>query len=485
MTPFSITSYLRDALHALWNLSSDVRRDESFTVLLFLLNILLVLVAYYVIKTVREPLILASGGSAELKSYAAGVQVGVLLLYLPVYDWISSKVGRLQLNISFVAFFIVCIQLFFFAGYFEWPNLFGVLGEASLFSWLSANITLGFVFYIWVGIFSLSTIAQFWSYANDLFDEEAGERLFPVIAIGATLGAPIGSFVAGRVFSTGVDPYAMLQISAVLLVVHLGLYVLIENRHCQKRADDEGIEFDEALEEATEEISENKGGFQLVWENRYLQWIALFFILLNLVNTTGEYVLSVYVKNAAEAAVASGQVEQTSAYIGQFYGDFYFVVNIITVIIQAFIVSRLLRWLGMKGVIFALPIIAFGTYGLVVAGVGLPIYRWAKTAENSTDYSIMNTTRALVWLPTTRPEQYTAKQTIDTIFVRFGDVLSAGLVLIGNTVLVLGPRGFALTNLIIIVVWIGVGYLMLRKFWERSKKHGISKDDLLNEADDQ
>ena len=49
--------------------------------------------------------------------------------------------------------------------------------------------------------------------------------------------------------------------------------------------------------------------------------------------------------------------------------------------------------------------------------------RWIKTAENATDYSIMNTARQLLWLPASREEKYKAKQAIDTFFVRGGDVL--------------------------------------------------------------
>ena len=79
----------------------------------------------------------------------------------------------------------------------------------------------GVVFYIWVGIFSLATIAQFWSYANDIYRREAGERLFPFIFLGATLGAPVGALLAGRLFEAGVSPYDMMHLTTLLLLVHL------------------------------------------------------------------------------------------------------------------------------------------------------------------------------------------------------------------------------------------------------------------------
>jgi len=476
-------------LQWLLNISSDIRRDEVVDVLLFLANLFVVLVAYYVIKTVREPLILAGGGSPELKSYAAAIQTLVLAGYAPVYAWVTNRVSRLRLTVGLVLFFILCVQLFYAFGAFGAPNVFGALagGEGGVAGWLADNVTLGLVFYVWVGIFSLSTIAQFWSYANDVYDEEEGKRIFPVVAIGATAGAPVGSTVAWYLSESGVGPYASLQASAGLLLVHLGLYYWTEMRYRAARGGASSSEArgeDEAGEEETASEKEERGGFELIVENRYLQWIALFFVLLNLVNTTGEYILSVYIKDAGQAAVEAGTAASVENYIQGFYGEFYSIVNVVTMLVQTLLVARLVEYTGMAGVIFALPIISLCANGLAAMGVGLSTYRWAKTAENSTDYSVMNTTRALLWLPTTRAEKFSAKQTIDTFFVRFGDTFSAAVVFVGTTWLSFAPRDFAYTNLVLVVLWMMVGGLMLRSFWRQSEEHDISAEDLEEVAED-
>src|SRR5262249_55641365 len=119
-----------------------------------------------------------------------------------------------------------------------------------------------------------------------------------------------------------------------------------------------------------------------------------------------------------------------------------------------------------RGALLALPLIALGGYGIVGAGVGFSVVRWIKTAENATDYSIMNTARQLLWLKTTREEKYKAKQAIDTFFVRTGDLLSAGIVLVGTRAH-FGVHQFAVVNMVLTVVWLGVA---LRIVWpsERS-----------------
>jgi hypothetical protein len=105
-------------------------------------------------------------------------------------------------------------------------------------------------------------------------------------------------------------------------------------------------------------------------------------------------------------------------------------------------------------VLLALPLIALGGYSIIAAGAGLSLVRWIKTAENATDYSLMNTARQLLWLPTTREEKYKAKQAIDTFFVRGGDVLSAGVVYAGTSLLHLTTAQFASVNIMLTLIWI-------------------------------
>jgi AAA family ATP:ADP antiporter len=82
--------------------------------------------------------------------------------------------------------------------------------------------------------------------------------------------------------------------------------------------------------------------------------------------------------------------------------------------------------------------------------------------ENATDYSLMNTGRQLLWLPTSRDEKYKAKQAMDTFFVRAGDLVAAGIVLVAATWLQLDVAGFARLNLGVIVLWLTFGVLALR-----------------------
>ncbi|MCM3905921.1 MAG: hypothetical protein ND866_29915, partial [Pyrinomonadaceae bacterium] len=373
----------------------DVRAGEGATVLLMSLNVFLLLVGYYVLKTVREPLILMAGG-AELKSYAAAAQALTLIVYVPVYGWVASRLPRQRFLMAVILFFVGCIQLFFVGSRIGVPHL-------------------GFIFFVWVGIFSLTTIAQFWSYANEIYARADGDRLFPLIAVGSAAGAPLGAALAERLFGLQLSPFLMMQIAAVILVLHLGLYKVVSKRVAGNAA-------------PQHEPMKPGNGFSLVLKSRYLRLIALLLVLLNVVNTVGEYILGQAVVNMGNAQLAASPAFNKEAFIGSFYGNYFFWTNVATIIIQAFVVSRIVKKFGMRGVLLALPIVALGAYSVAAVGAGLSVLLYVKIAENSTDYSVMNTGKQMLWLPTSREEKYKAKQAIDTFFVRAGDMLAAGVV---------------------------------------------------------
>jgi AAA family ATP:ADP antiporter len=421
--------------HWLLRFAGDVRPGEAGVVFAMLANLFLLLTGYYVLKTIREPLVLATGG-AEMKSYAAAAQAASLLVFVPAYGYVAARVGRLTLVFALTLLFVLQVELFAAGLAVDLPYL-------------------GFAFYVWVGIFSLSSIAQFWSYAADVFARDVGERLFPVIAIGATLGSPAGAKLAERLFAAGVAPSSMLHLATGLLLVHLGLYWLIERGLTAARTTPAPV--------ATP-LAAQRGGFGLVWSSPFLCWVAFFLLCLNIVNTLGEYMVSRSVLDAATTAVAEGRATTVSAYVGAFYGSYFFWVNVIAVALQSVVAARLVKVAGATGIVLALPIVATGVYGLLAAGVGFSVVRWAKTLENATDYSLMNTGRQLLWLPTSRDEKYKAKQAMDTFFVRAGDLVAAGIVLVAATWLQLDVAGFARLNLGVIVLWLAFGVLALRAY---------------------
>lgn len=450
-------------------LFTEVRAGEGPTALLLALNVFLLLAAYYCIKPVREALIL-TGGGAEVKSYAAAGQAVLLLGLVPAYGALADRLPRRRLLNAVTAFFILCLVVFY--------------------GLIRSGVPIAVGFFLWVGIFNLMIVAQFWSFANDLYTKEQGERLFALVAFGGSLGAVMGSAFAGRLIPLFGVPQLLL-VAAGLLAVAAVVSNLVDTRERNRHETHlpaylttaalpaaTGEYLIETLEDTTKlTVSlpgtgspKSRGTFRLVVGSRYLLLIALLMLVLNWVNTTGEYILSRTVAGAAEAAVKGGTARGLSGseYIGEFYSRFFFIVNLVGLVLQLFVVSRVLKYFGVKTAVLALPLIAVTGYAILAFAPVLALVRAVKIAENATDYSLQNTVRNVLFLPTSRDEKYKAKQAIDSFFVRTGDVLSAALVYVGTVHLALGVTGFARVNLVLACVWILLALAVGREYARKS-----------------
>ena len=130
------------------SLFTDVRAGEGVGALLLATNVFYLLAFYQVLKIVRDALILSESG-AVAASYASAGMAAALFVFVPAYGALASRVNRVWL-ISGVTIFFASHLLIFYA-----------LG--------SAGVRIGIAFYIWIGVFNMVAVAQFWAFANDLY----------------------------------------------------------------------------------------------------------------------------------------------------------------------------------------------------------------------------------------------------------------------------------------------------------------------------
>ena len=446
----------RSPLERFLSLFVEVRAGEAITALLMTATVLLIFVAYYIIKPLREALILSGERGAELKSYAAAGQALLLLcVAVPLYARLASRVPRRRLLNTANLFFIANMLIFY------------VLALT-----VERNVWLGLGFFIWVGIFNLMVPAQFWSLANDVYTPEEGKRLFVIIAFGASAGAVLGGLLT-KALVAAMEAHNLLLVSAALMLVAALLTNLVERREHERR---EARAATQAVQE--EAPLSRDGAFALVFRTRYLLAIAFLILFLNWVNTNGEFILGnavsdTYKRLAATTLGAAASETETTRFvrngIASFYAGFFTTVNVTGLLVQLFLVSRILKYLGIRVAILVMPILAFGGYTLLALAPVLGVIRVVKTAENATDYSLQNTVRQALFLPTTREEKYKAKQATDTFFWRAGDLLSAGLVYVGLNVLQLSTKGFAFVNMVLVVVWTLLALAIGKEYERRTR----------------
>jgi AAA family ATP:ADP antiporter len=422
---------------------ADVRRGEALSALVMMLTMFLVLGAYYLLKTAREIFILSEGG-AEVKSYSSAGQALLLLVLVPLYAAFASRVNRVQLVQWVTLFFASNLVLFLLA--------------------LGGGLRVGIVYFLWVGIFNVMVIAQFWAFAADLYTEEQGKRLFPLIGVGSSLGAWLGSLRAGQLVESAGAARLLIGGGMVLVVCVLLARVAdrITRRAAPMRARDAG-----------QKLAKGPTPFRMILADRYLTFIALLVLLLNVVSTSGDYLFGRYVVNAASAMYGAGPEGEAARqrFIGETYGSYFSYINLTGFLLQLFVVSRIFKFLGVSRALFIHPIIALTSYLLMLRAPSFEAIRLVKIADSSVSYSLGNTTMQALWLPTSRETKYKAKQAVDTLCVRAGDVLQAGIVYTGELI-ALTVSVFAALNIVFAVGWIAVALGLRGRLHARAHETG-------------
>jgi AAA family ATP:ADP antiporter len=429
---------------------ASVRAGEWPAVARFVGGLFLLLTAYYALKVVREPLILATG-SAVSRSYARAAQAALLIAVVPLYSALANRIAPAVL-VQYVFLFFVA-SLLAFVG----------LGRAG--------VPIGFAFFVWLGIFSTMSIAQFWSLANDLLTEAEGERLFPLVAIGGTLGAIAGAQIASHGIGA-LGPFGLMLLAALLVAGSMACTAAGAQAWRALRTPALPATAATGLAGQLRVVHDPHNGFTLLLADRYLLLIACAVLLVNVVNTTGDYMLAELVSRAADAASAGAAdaVAARRTWIGVFYGNFQTAISALTALAQMLLVARLFQRAGLERALFVLPAIVLFGYGTVALLPLLALLAAVKVLENSTEYSLQNTLQQALFLPTSRDAKYKAKAAIDTFVVRAGDVGSAALVWLGAQ-LALGVQGFAVANVCIGLLWLLLIVRLARRHRALSSAH--------------
>ncbi len=446
-------------LERLLCLFTEVRPGEGGTALLMCANVFLILCAYYFIKPLREGWIAVSDISGltkmEVKAYSS---FGQSLLLIPVV-WFYGRLSKRYRRSSLIARSTIFCMLNMAVFWVIQPGLF-----------IENLPYTGIVFYLWVGMFGVFVVAQFWAFAADLYQEEHGNRLFPLIAVGATAGAASGSWITGMlVDSAFFNTHWLLIVALLPLAASIVISRMVEHRSLPSERSAQPMS-GAGLRQAEDVPDSGRSAISIVFASRFLIATALITLLLSWVNTNGENLLFRVVQEFLKGQALAQGISNAGVLLAftrdgttAFYGDFFFWVNIGALLLQAFVASRLLKFGGFGVLLLAMPVVALISYTAMAFVPILAIVKIMKIAENSTDYSINNTARNVLWLPATAEQKYKGKPTIDSLFVRLGDGIAALTVLVGVQLLALSTRSFFIFNVSLVFLWIVFAFVVIRE----------------------
>jgi len=350
----------------------------------------LLLASYYILRPLRDEMGIA-GGVAQLPWVFTGTFVAMLAA-VPLFGFITARLPRRQFLPLAYGFFILNLLLFYAA--FQIEGWHAVTARA---------------FFIWVSVFNLFVVSVFWSFMVDLFSAEQGKRLFGLIAAGGTAGAIAGPLLTA-LLAAALGPVQLLPVSALLLA---GAILCI--RQLNRWAGTQPA--------ATVRASEAPlggsvlAGLTTILRSPYLLGIGLFLLLFTTLSTF------LYFEQAHIVARSlAGAAERT-----RFFALLDLAVNMLTVLLQLLVTSRLLARLGVAGTLLLVPLLSAFGFALLALAPGVGLLAGFQALRRAGDYALTRPARELLFTVVDRATKYKAKNVLDTLVYRGGDALSGWL----------------------------------------------------------
>jgi AAA family ATP:ADP antiporter len=319
-------------------------------------------------------------------------------------------------------------------------------------------------FYIWIQVFGLLLVSQFFLLGNDLFDPRQAKRIYGFIGAGGLAGGILGAAAAGFL-ANEIGSDNLLWLGVAMLVGSMWLAFRVFRVGQFRKASRPSPEVRSSSSEPA------VGDFRVLRHVPHLQMIALLLFFGVLASTFVDWLY-----NAAVEAAHPDREEQT-----EFIGQSFAIFNAIAFGAQLFLVSPVMRYLGLGGALMAYPLgLGLGVGSLLVLP-GLWTASVAKGADTGLQYSIDQSAREILYLPIPTPLVQRVKPFIDVVVRRLADGV-AGVLLLAGGAAALGVRGLSLITFALILMWIAAVVGVRRSYRRAIEKLLTVRDVDLEEA---
>lgn len=418
-----------------------VKPGELRALLVSGLYFYLVLCAYYIFRPIRNEMTVANGVENIQWLFLLGMLV--MFAIMPVFGWISSRYKTKQFMAYCTLFFSSCLLVFFF--------LFNVEDRPL---WVTRT------FFVWVNVFNMFIVSLFWSFMNDVYSRAQTKRLFAFIAAGGTAGAISGPIITALLVERFGIGYLLL-ISAIVLSCSLFCINWLIRWKNEDFEESESSDLKPTARKVRNAALKGGAldGLFLVVKSPYLLGIGLFIVL---------YSVSIVFVTIQQVEAIAVQYPDPIART-ELFAKIDLVVNVMVLILQVFVTSNLIRWLGYRTTLILIPVgvtigfVAVAVFPVLGVMIGLEIFR------RSGDYAIMKPTREMLFSVVNREEKYKAKNFIDTAILRSGDTASSFLYTGAKA---LGAAGSAIPMIGVGlgIAWCSIGFWLGSKYVQRSNR---------------
>lgn len=403
--------------------ATRIEPDEARAAILSFSFLFLLMLAYNVLKPVRDALA-PEWSDVELASLWT-INFFFSAIAVSIYGYAVSR-GKLKKVIPGVyAFFALSFVLFY-------------IGASST----QDGELINKAFYVWLSLFSLFHISVFWSLMSDIFSKQQAPRLFGFIASGASIGTIAGSTVA-LALAKLIGTLNLMLVAATILVMILPMVAVL------RRAARPGGPTT-AEEQA---LSGNPfAGFREFVRNPYLLGIGVFIFFYTFIGSFAYFEL----KNLM---AANDRDTNTAIWAG-----INLAVNSLTIMIAWFATGRITTRLGVGKTLALVPVLVAAAMVLVFVNPVLAVMVGGWIVLKAGNYSITRPGREMLYTNVSREDRFKTKQVIDIVVYRGGDVLSGWAFAFLTTTIGLGMAPIAVIGAGVALLWAWVGLGLGRKY---------------------
>jgi AAA family ATP:ADP antiporter len=373
-------------------MAAEVAPHERRAVLLAFMCNFVLLGSYYILRPVRDTVATVIG-VGQLQNLFTATFIGTLVAS-PIYAMLAARLRLTRLLPGVFCFW-----------------LFNVLLFQLLFALAPQNVWVAAAYYVWFSVANLFMISLFWSLMVDMFTASQATRLFALIAAGGSIGAIIGPLLT-RLLVHRLQLSGMLLLAAAGFVLVIVLVFLLMREKARLRARHQEVQATTLDHELPGNPFE---GFSQLFSSRYMTSQALFILLMTWVNTVAYFLQTDVIAHAFAAVEGRAQA----------IADIDLVVNVATAVILIFGLGRLVQRFGVTAGLVLNPLILLFAFVVVAISPSLFVIQALQVVRRVSQYAIARPSREMCFTVVEQSSRYKAKNVIDTVVYRFGDVSSA------------------------------------------------------------
>jgi len=389
----------------------------------------LTITSYYILKPVRDSAFIHEYGAEKLP-YAWLLTIVVLPLFVSAYVKFVDFLEKNVLLSSTLIFFIINLGVFWWFSQFQ-------------YRWLYA------IFFVWVSIFSVMTVTQFWLYANDLFNPREAKRLYGFVGSGGILGG-----VAGGMLTSHLAPIIGTR-NLMLVAGFLLLFcVLLINAIWGVERERKTLPSAAPSENGSAVKYGVRKSIRLIFSKKYFLLLVGLICVTKVVSTLVDYQF----KNIVQDIFTVLDLRTA------FFGKFFAYLNAFSFCVQFFLTSFVLRRFGVAVALLLLPVgLALGSVA-ILANPFLWSAAFTMLYDGGMNYSLNQSTKEVLYLPVSREHRYRVKPFIDMFAYRIAKGIGSVLILLSINFLHFNERSLSLVSLGLIVLWVFVVQTMRKEY---------------------